>query len=83
MTRTTKDQAKQEVALYGELLMDRGVISEIESEEVRNQIRYSFHVYDPTYTYRVDCSGILELALVLTCMWSAFAKSRSDLGFDF
>lgn len=80
MARITKDQARQEAELYAGMLSDSGIISDISSEEVRGKMQYSFLVYDPTYTYQVDCTGIVEVARVLTCMWSAFSRARYDIG---
>lgn len=80
--KTTKEQAKQEVAIYSELLADRGIISDITSEEVRNQMKYSFLVYDNSYAYQQECVGLVELSKILGCMWSAYARARVDMGLD-
>ena len=73
MTRSTKNQARQQADVYGELLMERAVISDIGVEDIRGEKRYSFYIFDKKYPYKVDCSGIQELALVLTSMWSAYS----------
>lgn len=80
--KTTKDQAKQAAAIYSDLLRDRGIISDVFSEEVRSQMRYSFDVYDTNYAYRQECNGIVELSTLLTCMWSAYARARADMGLE-
>lgn len=81
MTRSTKEQARQAVEVYGTLLKERAVISDIEQEDERGVIRYSFQLLDRRFPYMVDCEGIKELALVLTSMWSAYDKAIYELGF--
>ena len=80
--KITKSQAKQEVELYGQLLQDRGLISEIDTEEIRDQIRYSFLIFDVKYSYKQECMGVLELSRVLSSMWSAYSRARADIGLD-
>lgn len=82
MTRSTRTQSRQEVEVYGELLKERAVIADIQSENVRGTTRYSFQILDTRYPYTVVCIGLNELALVLTSMWSAYMISRRLLSVD-
>jgi len=77
--RATKDLAKQQVDVFGQLLVERAVISDIVPVEKRGEQHYSFDILDDKFPYPVECAGIKELALVLTAMWSAYQKAWNFL----
>lgn len=68
--------------VYGDLLRDRALISDITSEEVRGAQRYRFDILGKTCDYPMECTGVIELAKVLSSMWSVHLKTRFDLGID-
>ena len=71
------------IETYGQLLQDYGVISEITSEEVRGELRYTFNIYERfDFPYPVECYGVKELATILSAMWTTREKTRYDLGLD-
>ena len=78
--KITKDEARQQVEVYGTLLQERAVISEIEQEEIRDGIRYSFTLLDKKYPLRVESDGVKNLAVLLTSMWSTYLKVYEDAG---
>lgn len=80
MPRSTKEQARKTVDTYGRLLLEHGLISTIETEEVRDKIRYTFTLFDSIAPYEVQCEGINELARVLSSMWSTYDKAKRELG---
>lgn len=83
--RPNRDLAKSQVEAYGQLLREYAVITDIErsdnARDPKNPL-YTFMVNAEKYPFPVTCTGIKELALVLTTMWSSFEKARSDLGFS-
>lgn len=79
--RATKDLAKQQVDVYGDLLQQRAVITDIAPTEKRGETCYSFEILGHDFPYTVECLGIKQLALVLTTMWSAYEKAWNDSGF--
>lgn len=80
MSRDTKAQARQTVEVYGTLLQERAVISDIETEEVRGEQQYRFTVFGLEHPYEVVCSGIKETALVLSNMFNAYLVAYRMLG---
>lgn len=80
--KITKDQAKQEITVYSELLLERAVISDIVSEEVRGEQHYMFTILDTKYPVFVECTGIKELSSVLKVAWAAYLKARNELGIE-
>lgn len=80
MTRATKSEARQIVAVYGDLLKERAVISEITTEEVRGELTYNLRV-EGRFPTEISCRGVKEAALVLSAMWFAYTSASSFLGF--
>lgn len=73
-----KNLARQQIQVYGDLLQERAVISEIEQEEVRGSIRYSFTILDTKYPMHVESIGVQNLAALLTSMWATYLKVYSE-----
>lgn len=81
MTRAFKNEAKHAVAVYSDLLIGRGVISEIESENIAGIQHYFFTFNEQLdYPFPVECYGVEELAVVLRAMWLSYDKAYMDLG---
>ena len=80
--KITKQEAKQEVETYSRLLQDYGFISEIEGTEVRQEIEYSFAIFDPYGLKHITCRGVKELAQMLCALWTVYLRVRFDLGLD-
>lgn len=81
MTRLTKDEARQQVAVYGDLLRESAVIEEISTEEVRGEMVWTVRV-GGKFPYEISCRGLREAALVLTGMWYAYSNAKSFFGFE-
>jgi hypothetical protein len=81
MTRATKSEARQAVSVYGDLLRERAVISEITTEEERGEMTYKLRV-EGKFPTEIACRGIKEAALVLSSMWFAYSSAKEFLGYD-
>ena len=79
--RVTKDEAKQIVATYKDLLLHRGVISDISEENIRGEQHYEFTIHDEDlgFPFPVECVGVKELAIVLRAMWLTYQKVYTEL----
>lgn len=80
--KITKDQARQQVDVYGELLQERAVIDEIEKIDIRGVTHYRFTLLDTKYPMNFECASLKELATVLSCMWSTYIKVYGEMGVD-
>lgn len=81
--KVTKEQAKQEIDVYGTLLMERAVITDITTTNVRDETHYNFEILEKfDFPYPIECVGVKELALVLKSMWLSYAKAWNDSGFE-
>lgn len=81
MTRAHKDEARQQVAVYGDLLQDSAVIERITTEEVRGEQVWTIRLAGRV-PYEISARGVKEAALLLTGMWYAYINAKTLFGMD-
>lgn len=78
MAKVTKSEAKKAIESYGNLLIERAVVSEIEKEEVRGEIRYKVKMAG-SRPYEIVARGCMEAANVLVSMWLGYEAAYKFL----